>query len=176
MEGFNVYKDIQDRTHGEIYIGVVGPVRTGKSTFIKKFMDTVVIPHIPDGIQRERAIDELPQSSAGRTIMTTEPKFIPESAVPLALEGGGECSIRLIDCVGYMVEGAMGHEENDKPRMVKSPWFDEEIPFDLAAEVGGNHACGKFHIVLKVIFDVYVVRHQSRRVAAEGDELPDDAR
>ena len=98
------------------------------------------------------------------------------AAVPLALEGGGECSIRLIDCVGYMVEGAMGHEENDKPRMVKSPWFDEEIPFDLAAEVGGNHACGKFHIVLKVIFDVYVVRHQSRRVAAEGDELPDDAR
>ena len=143
MEGFNVYKDIQDRTHGEIYIGVVGPVRTGKSTFIKKFMDTVVIPHIPDGIQRERAIDELPQSSAGRTIMTTEPKFIPESAVPLALEGGGECSIRLIDCVGYMVEGALGADEEGTQRMVRTPWFEKEIPFAQAAEVGTDKVIGE---------------------------------
>ena len=131
-----IYQNIARRTGGDIYIGVVGPVRTGKSTFIKRFSELLLLPHIQNEAQRARANDELPQSAAGRTIMTTEPKFIPESAVPLALEGGGECSIRLIDCVGYMVEGAMGHEENDKPRMVKSPWFDEEIPFDLAAETG----------------------------------------
>ena len=124
------------RTGGDILIGVVGPVRTGKSTFIKQFMEQLVLPAMGPEAARLRARDELPQSAAGRTIMTTEPKFIPESAVPLALEGGGECRVRLIDCVGYMVEGAMGHEENDKPRMVKSPWFDEEIPFDLAAETG----------------------------------------
>ena len=100
--------------------------RQGKSTLIKQFMEKLVLPAIGPEDAKLRARDELPQSAAGRTIMTTEPKFIPESAVPLALEGGGECSIRLIDCVGYMVEGAMGHEENDKPRMVKSPWFDEE--------------------------------------------------
>ena len=137
QEQKSICREIGARTGGDIYIGVVGPVRSGKSTFIKRFMEQLVLPAMSgSAAARERARDELPQSAAGRTIMTTEPKFIPEAAVPLALEGGGECSIRLIDCVGYMVEGAMGHEENDKPRMVKSPWFDEEIPFDLAAETG----------------------------------------
>ena len=111
-------------------------MRTGKSTLIKQFMEQLVLPAIGPADAKLRARDELPQSAAGRTIMTTEPKFIPEQAVPLQLEGGGECRIRLIDCVGYMVEGAMGHEEDEKPRMVKSPWFEEEIPFDLAAETG----------------------------------------
>ena len=136
MEGFNVYKDIQDRTNGEIYIGVVGPVRTGKSTFIKKFMDTVVIPHIPDGMQRERAIDELPQSSAGRTIMTTEPKFIPEQAVDVQIDDDASFRVRMIDCVGYIVPSAIGYIEEDQPRMVRTPWYEEPIPFNMAAEIG----------------------------------------
>ncbi len=136
LEQGTVCREIGARTGGDVLIGVVGPVRTGKSTLIKRFMETLVLPAIEPEAARQRARDELPQSAAGRTIMTTEPKFIPEKAVPLELEGGGECRVRLIDCVGYMVEGAMGHEENDKPRMVKSPWFEEEIPFDLAAETG----------------------------------------
>lgn len=136
MEEFNVYKDIQDRTGGEIYIGVVGPVRTGKSTFIKKFMDTVVIPNIPDGLQRERAVDELPQSSAGRTIMTTEPKFIPEQAVSVQIDDEAMFNVRMIDCVGYIVPSAIGYIEEDQPRMVRTPWFDEPIPFNMAAEIG----------------------------------------
>ncbi len=136
MEGFNVYKDIQDRTNGEIYIGVVGPVRTGKSTFIKKFMDTVVIPNIPDGAQRERAVDELPQSAAGRTIMTTEPKFIPEQAVSVQVDGEASFSVRMIDCVGYIVPSAIGYIEEDQPRMVRTPWYEEPIPFNMAAELG----------------------------------------
>ena len=136
MEEFNVYKDIQDRTHGEIYIGVVGPVRTGKSTFIKKFMDTVVIPHIPDGMERERAIDELPQSSAGRTITTTEPKFIPEQAVDVQIDEDASFRVRMIDCVGYIVPSAIGYIEEDQPRMVRTPWYEEPIPFNMAAEVG----------------------------------------
>lgn len=136
MEGFNVYKDIQDRTGGEIYIGVVGPVRTGKSTFIKKFMDTVVIPNIPDGAQRERAVDELPQSAAGRTIMTTEPKFIPEQAVSVEIDSEAFFNVRMIDCVGYIVPSAIGYIEEDQPRMVRTPWYEEPIPFNMAAEIG----------------------------------------
>lgn len=136
MEETSICREIGKRTGGDIYIGVVGPVRSGKSTFIKRFMEELVLPGIEEQAARARARDELPQSAAGRTIMTTEPKFIPETAVPLRLEGGGECRVRLIDCVGYMVDGAMGHEENEQPRMVKSPWFDEEIPFDQAAEIG----------------------------------------
>ena len=138
MEHPALYRDIGRRTGGDIYIGVVGPVRSGKSTFIKQFMEALVLPALDqtDPAARARARDELPQSAAGRTIMTTEPKFIPETAAPLQLEGGGECRVRLIDCVGYMVEGAMGHEEGDQPRMVKSPWFDEAVPFDKAAETG----------------------------------------
>lgn len=137
MEGqFQIYKDIQARTNGEIYIGVVGPVRTGKSTLIKRFMDLLVIPNIEDVHSKERAIDELPQSAAGKTIMTTEPKFIPKEAASISLSEDTTVNIRLIDCVGYMVEGAAGHMENDQERMVKTPWFDYEIPFSKAAEIG----------------------------------------
>ena len=133
---FDVYNDIQARTGGEIYIGVVGPVRTGKSTFIKRFMDLLVIPGIEDVHSKERAIDELPQAAAGKTIMTTEPKFIPKEAAQIALNEETNVKIRLIDCVGYMVEGASGHIENESERMVKTPWFDHEIPFTQAAEIG----------------------------------------
>ena len=136
MEQRNLYADIAARTGGDIYIGVVGPVRTGKSTFIKRFMELMVLPEIENEAFGQRARDELPQSAAGRTIMTTEPKFVPEQAVAVELENGAKFRTRLIDCVGYMVPGAMGHEEDEKPRMVKSPWFEEEIPFDLAAETG----------------------------------------
>ncbi|MDD3174393.1 MAG: stage IV sporulation protein A, partial [Herbinix sp.] len=133
---FDVYNDIQARTGGEIYIGVVGPVRTGKSTFIKRFMDLLVIPGIEDVHSRERAIDELPQAAAGRTIMTTEPKFIPKEAAEIAFNDETKVKIRLIDCVGYMVDGAAGHFEDQHERMVKTPWFDHEIPFTQAAEIG----------------------------------------
>ena len=131
-----LYRELIERTGGDIYIGVVGPVRTGKSTFIKKFMETMVLPAIQSDAVRQRAVDELPQSAAGRTIMTTEPKFIPEQAIEVELGDGARFRTRLIDCVGYMVNGAMGNAEGEKPRMVKSPWFDQEVPFDLAAETG----------------------------------------
>lgn len=136
MDNFNVYNDIKARTGGEIYIGVVGPVRTGKSTFIKRFMEMVVLPELEDLNERERAKDELPQSSAGKTIMTTEPKFIPKEAPQIALGEGLEVKVRLIDCVGFMVEGAAGHIEDDMERLVKTPWYENEIPFTEAAEVG----------------------------------------
>lgn len=136
MTSSNIYNDIAVRTGGDIYIGVVGPVRTGKSTFIKQFMDTLVIPNITDEAKRERATDELPQSASGRTIMTTEPKFIPEDAVEISLPENALFRVRMIDCVGYIVPGALGYIEDDKPRMVKTPWFDREIPFNMAAEVG----------------------------------------
>lgn len=133
---FDVYNDIQARTGGEIYIGVVGPVRTGKSTFIKRFMDLLVIPGIEDVHSKERAIDELPQAAAGKTIMTTEPKFIPKEAAEISLNDETKVKIRLIDCVGYMVDGASGHIENEQERMVKTPWYDHEVPFTQAAELG----------------------------------------
>ncbi len=133
---YDVYNDIKARTGGDIYIGVVGPVRTGKSTFIKRFMDLLVIPNIQDVHNKERAIDELPQSAAGKTIMTTEPKFIPKEAAQIQLGDNTKVNIRLIDCVGYMVEGATGHIENEQERLVKTPWFDHEIPFTQAAEIG----------------------------------------
>lgn len=136
MKNNNLYHDIATRTGGDIYIGVVGPVRTGKSTFIKKFMDTLVIPNIKVESMRERANDELPQSSAGRTIMTTEPKFIPEDAVDITLNSNVHLKVRMIDCVGYIVPSSLGYIENDQPRMVKTPWFEQEIPFNMAAEIG----------------------------------------
>ncbi len=136
MEERNIYKDISQRTNGDIYVGVVGPVRTGKSTFIKKFMDTLVIPNIVEDGQKERAIDELPQSAAGKTIMTTEPKFIPEDAVQVNIDNAASFNARMIDCVGYIVPSALGYIENDNPRMVMTPWFEEEIPFNMAAEIG----------------------------------------
>lgn len=132
----DIYSNIAERTGGDIYIGVVGPVRTGKSTFIKRFMETLVIPNISSEYKRERALDELPQSAAGKTIMTTEPKFIPEEAVEISIGGGAGFNVRLIDCVGYIVPSSLGYIENEMPRMVMTSWFDEEIPFNMAAEIG----------------------------------------
>ena len=136
MENLSVYQDISERTGGDIYIGVVGPVRTGKSTFIKNFMELLILPNIDDVYKRERAIDELPQSAGGKTIMTTEPKFIPNEAIAINLADNVKMKARLVDCVGYLVNNAIGHMENDMPRMVKTPWSDEEMPFELAAELG----------------------------------------
>lgn len=136
MADTNIYRDIAERTGGDIYIGIVGPVRTGKSTFIKKFMETLVIPNIDGEFKRDRATDELPQSAAGRTIMTTEPKFIPNEAVHITLDQNIGMSVRLIDCVGYIVPSALGYIENDCPRMVMTPWFEEQVPFNMAAEIG----------------------------------------
>ncbi|MFR1807758.1 MAG: stage IV sporulation protein A, partial [Pygmaiobacter massiliensis] len=136
MEANTIYQDLARRTGGEIYIGVVGPVRTGKSTFIKRFMEALVLPAIKNTAVRQRATDELPQSAAGRTVMTTEPKFVPEQAITLELENGVSFRTRLIDCVGYLVQGAMGTVEDERPRMVKSPWYDHAVPFEVAAETG----------------------------------------
>ena len=135
-ENLKLYQDIASRTDGDIYIGVVGPVRTGKSTFIKNFMDLLVIPNIDNSYKRERALDELPQSASGRTIMTTEPKFVPNEAVEITLDGNVKFKARLVDCVGYLVNNAIGYLEEDLPRMVKTPWSSEEIPFGEAAEIG----------------------------------------
>ena len=136
MNTFDLYKDIETRTGGEIYIGIVGPVRTGKSTFIKRFMDILVLPNMKDEHAKVRTRDELPQSASGKTIMTTEPKFVPKEAAEIRLSDDVSAKIRLIDCVGYMVEGAAGHIENDEERQVKTPWFDYEIPFTKAAGIG----------------------------------------
>ena len=133
----SVYRDIAERTGGDIYIGVVGPVRTGKSTFIKRFMEELVLPNIADGYSRDRARDELPQSAAGKTVMTTEPKFIPDEAIPITVGDGGALRVRMIDCVGYIVPEALGAIENDRPRMVHTPWQEAPMPFTEAAETGG---------------------------------------
>lgn len=136
MEKFDIYQDIAERTGGDIYIGVVGPVRTGKSTFIKRFMDLLVLPNIANAYTRERARDELPQSATGKTIMTTEPKFVPNEAVEISLGENAEARVRMIDCVGYLVPGAEGHMDGDLPRMVHTPWSENAMPFREAAEMG----------------------------------------
>lgn len=136
MEGFNIYKDIADRTQGDIYVGVVGPVRTGKSTFIKKFMDLMVIPKIDNSFKKERAKDELPQSGSGKSIHTTEPKFVPNEAVEIDLEDEIKFKVRMVDCVGYIVKGALGYMDGEDAKMVHTPWYEYEIPFEDAAEIG----------------------------------------
>lgn len=133
---FNLYEDIKKRTNGEIYLGVVGPVRTGKSTFVKRFMDLCVIPEIADANEKQRTIDELPQSSAGSTIMTTEPKFIPGESAAICMADDIKIKVRAIDCVGFMVDGAMGAEENGRERMVNTPWAKDPVPFSMAAQIG----------------------------------------
>ncbi|MBQ3008292.1 MAG: 50S ribosome-binding GTPase, partial [Oscillospiraceae bacterium] len=132
----NIYENIEKCTGGDIYIGVVGPVRSGKSTFIKKFMEALVIPNIADAEKRTRTIDELPQSAGGRTVMTTQPNFIPQEGVEIILDRNQNLRVRLVDCVGYMINGAQGDTEEGKPRMVKTPWFKQAIPFEKAAQIG----------------------------------------
>lgn len=136
QKAYDLYHDIEERCNGEIYIGVLGPVRTGKSTFISRFMEEMVFPNMEEGAEKQRATDELPQSAAGKTITTTEPKFVPKEAATVRLGENVTAKIRLIDCVGYMVEGAAGHLENDEERMVKTPWHDDPIQFSKAAEIG----------------------------------------
>ena len=136
MDQQNLYRDIAGRTEGDIYIGVVGPVRTGKSTFIKRFMELLVLPNLTGEHRRERALDELPQSGAGRTIMTTQPKFVPNEAVELRLRDEANFRVRLVDCVGYLIDGVLGLDEDGETRMVRTPWFDHDIPFEQAAELG----------------------------------------
>lgn len=136
MTNTGIYKDIAERTGGDIYIGIVGPVRSGKSTFIKRFMESLVLPNIESDYERNRANDELPQSASGRTIMTTEPKFIPENGVDVSLDDAVNFKVRMIDCVGYIVPSSIGYIENEQPRMVMTPWYDEPVPFNMAAELG----------------------------------------
>ena len=136
MAEYGIYNDIAERCGGDVYIGVVGPVRTGKSTFIKRFMETVVLPNMENASARERAKDEMPQSAQGKTVMTTEPKFVPDEAVNISVDGAASMNVKMIDCVGYIVPGAIGHVEDGKPRMVMTPWSDEEMPFERAAEIG----------------------------------------
>lgn len=147
---YSIYSDIQNRTNGEIYLGVVGPVRTGKSTFIKRFMEQMVIPNMKDEHGKMRTIDELPQAAQGRTIMTTEPKFVPKEHVEIALDSDITCKVRLVDCVGFLIDGAQGYMEGDKERMVKTPWFDYEIPFAKAAAVGTEKVI-KDHATIGVV-------------------------
>lgn len=136
MENFDIYKDIAERTQGDIYVGVVGPVRTGKSSFIKRFMDLMVIPNIENSYKKERAKDELPQSGSGKSIHTMEPKFVPNEAIQINIGEGVNFKIRMVDCVGYIVKGALGYSEGERQKMVTTPWYDYEIPFEEAAEIG----------------------------------------
>ncbi|MFS0645006.1 stage IV sporulation protein A [Siminovitchia sp. 179-K 8D1 HS] len=150
MEKVDIFKDIAERTGGDIYLGVVGAVRTGKSTFIKKFMELAVMPNIKSEADRARAQDELPQSAAGRTIMTTEPKFIPNQAVSVHVDEGLEVNVRLVDCVGYTVPGAKGYEDENGPRMINTPWYEEPISFHEAAEIGTRKVIQE-HSVLGIV-------------------------
>lgn len=170
MSNQTIYEDIALRTGGDVYIGVVGPVRTGKSTFIKRFMETLVIPHIDNVYRRERARDELPQSASGRTIMTAEPKFVPEEAVELTMEGGAKVSVRLIDSVGYLVEGAVGQMEGEAPRMVTTPWFDHEIPMTEAAELGTRKVIAEHSTIGIVVTTDGTVTDLPRAVYEQAEE------
>ncbi len=170
MDRGRIYEDIAKRTGGDIYIGVVGPVRTGKSTFIKRFMETLVIPGIENVYMRERAKDELPQSGSGRTIMTAEPKFVPEDAVEVALDGGARFKVRLIDSVGYMVASAAGALEGDAPRMVSTPWFDHPVPMAEAAETGTRKVIAEHSTIGIVVTTDGTVTDIPREEYAEPEE------
>lgn len=170
MANSSIYQDIATRTGGDIYIGVVGPVRTGKSTFIKQFMDKLVMPNIAEEYQRERANDELPQSSSGRTIMTTEPKFIPEKGVNIKVDENASMNVRLIDCVGYIVPSALGYIEGSEPRMVKTPWFEEAVPFNMAAEIGTKKVINEHSTIGLVITTDGSISDIPREEYAEAEE------
>ncbi len=166
----NIYKDITLRTNGDIYIGIVGPVRTGKSTFIKQFMEKIVLPNIEGEFQKERANDELPQSSAGRTIMTTEPKFIPENAVTVKIDDAARFNVRLIDCVGYIVPSSLGYIEGDQPRMVMTPWYENPIPFNMAAEIGTKKVINEHSTIGLVVTTDGSISDIPREEYAEAEE------
>ena len=170
MEDRKIYEDIALRTEGDIYIGVVGPVRTGKSTFIKRFMEALVIPNIENVYRQERARDELPQSGSGRTIMTAEPKFVPEEAVAVTVDGGAACQMRMIDCVGYMVPGAVGQLEGENERMVTTPWFDHEIPMAEAAEIGTRKVISEHSTIGVVVTTDGTITDISREDYLEAEE------
>ena len=170
MENRKIYEDIATRTNGDIYIGVVGPVRTGKSTFIKRFMETLVIPNIENVYRRERAKDELPQSGSGRTVMTAEPKFVPEEAVEINLDDSANMRVRLIDCVGYMVNGALGQFEDGQPRMVVTPWSEDEIPMSEAAELGTHKVISEHSTIGLVITTDGSVTDLAREDYIEAEE------
>ena len=140
MADMSIYKDIAERTGGDIYIGVVGPVRTGKSTLIKRFISDLAIPNIQGEFMKDRARDEMPQSASGKTVMTTEPKFVPEEAVHINIDESAGFDLRMIDCVGYIVPDALGHYEDGEPRMVMTPWSETAMPFEKAAELGTQNA------------------------------------
>ncbi len=170
MASKSIYQDIALRTGGDIYIGVVGPVRTGKSTFIKQFMDKLVMPNISEEYHKERAKDELPQSSSGRTIMTTEPKFIPEKGVNINVDSNASMNVRLIDCVGYIVPSALGYIEGDQPRMVNTPWYTEPIPFNMAAEIGTKKVINEHSTIGLVITTDGSISDIPREEYAEAEE------
>ena len=151
MEKYDIYSDIARRTGGEIFIGIVGPVRTGKSTFISKFTENFILPNINNKLQQKIALDEMPQSADGKTIMTTQPKFIPANGVKVQFKNKSSAQVRLVDCVGYFVDGATGHEEDGKPRLVKTPWSDEEITFEKAAEIGTEKVIDEYSTIGLVI-------------------------
>lgn len=170
MEGYDVYRDIAERTEGSIYIGVVGPVRTGKSTFIKRFMDLLVLPNMDNEFKRERTRDELPQSANGKTIMTTEPKFVPNEPIELVLRDNARFKVRLVDCVGYLVEGALGHLEENSPRMVNTPWFENRIPFEEAAEIGTRKVIADHSTIGLVVTTDGSITDLPRRSYIEAEE------
>ncbi|MGE5329570.1 MAG: stage IV sporulation protein A [Deltaproteobacteria bacterium] len=170
MDKMNIYQEIAERTNGDIYLGVVGPVRTGKSTFIKRFMDLLVIPNIQNSYSKERAKDEMPQSAAGKTIMTTEPKFIPNEAVDIVVDDNIELKVRLVDCVGYLVNGALGYLENNSPRMVSTPWFDYQVPFGEAAEIGTKKVINEHSTIGLLITTDGTITDISRNEYVEAEE------
>ncbi len=170
MTNASIYKDIAERTGGDIYLGIVGPVRTGKSTFIKQFMDKLVLPNMSEDYLKERANDELPQSSSGRTIMTTEPKFIPEKGAQITVDDNSSFNVRLIDCVGYIVPSALGYIEGTEPRMVMTPWFEEPVPFNMAAEIGTRKVINEHSTIGLVITTDGSISDIPREEYAEAEE------
>lgn len=170
MENYDIYEDIAERTQGDIYVGVVGPVRTGKSTFIKRFMELMVIPNIDNTYKQERAKDELPQSASGKSIHTTEPKFVPNEAVEIDISDKTKFKVRMVDCVGYIVKGALGYTEGEQPKMVTTPWYDYEIPFEEAAEIGTKKVINEHSTIGLLVTTDGSITDISRQEYVEAEE------